>query len=150
MERHTGEPCAVKAASTVRRGAVGKVPKGNSLAAYPTIEHIARHVKGQFSGHKTTAAHGYCWKTIPAHPLIHHQKQPKCSLTIFNPNTTNKTNTLNPKQPSKASSQDFTTKPIPLPIWIWNLIVIGIYLWVGYLLIAFAVILVVGIASLFF
>ena len=36
MERHTGEPCAVKAASTVRRGAVGKVPKGNSLAAYPT------------------------------------------------------------------------------------------------------------------
>ena len=40
MERHTGEPCAVKAASTVRRGAVGKVPKGNSLAAYPTIGAI--------------------------------------------------------------------------------------------------------------
>ena len=37
LEEHTGEPCAVKAASTVRRGVVGKVPKGNSLAAYPTM-----------------------------------------------------------------------------------------------------------------
>ena len=46
MERHTGEPCAVKAASTVRRGAVGKVPKGNSLAAYPTIEQLSKHVEG--------------------------------------------------------------------------------------------------------
>lgn len=35
----TGEPCAVKVASTVRRGVVGKVsPQGdNSLAAYSTV-----------------------------------------------------------------------------------------------------------------
>ena len=55
-----------------------------------------------------------------------------------------------PKTTIKSIFKDFTTKPIPLPIWLWNLIVIGIYLWVGYLLIAFAVILLVGIASLFF
>ena len=46
MERHTGEPCAVKAASTVRRGAVGKVPKGNSLVAYPTMEQVTKPVEG--------------------------------------------------------------------------------------------------------
>jgi len=32
-----GEPDAEKLARPVRRGAVGKVPKGNSLAAYPTF-----------------------------------------------------------------------------------------------------------------
>ena len=35
----TGEPCAMKVASTVLRGTVGKVPcvlHGNSLAVYPT------------------------------------------------------------------------------------------------------------------
>ncbi len=32
-----GEPDAVKVARPVRRGAVGKVPQGNSLAAYPTV-----------------------------------------------------------------------------------------------------------------
>ncbi len=54
-----------------------------------------------------------------------------------------------PKTTIKSIFTDFTTKPIPLPIWLWNLIAIGIYLWVGYLLIAFAVILLVGIVSLF-
>ena len=56
---------------------------------------------------------------------------------------------LQPKTTVKSLFTDFTTKPIPLPIWLWNLIVIGIYLWVGYLLISFAVILLVGIVSLF-
>ena len=32
----TGEPDAVKVARPVRRGVVGKVPEGNSLATYPT------------------------------------------------------------------------------------------------------------------
>ena len=45
-----------------------------------TIEHIARHVKGQFNGQETTAAHGNCRKTIPAHPLIHHQNNPNVPL----------------------------------------------------------------------
>ena len=58
MARHTGEPCAVKAASTVRRGAVGKVPKGNSLAAYPTIEQITKPLEGQYVGQETAATHG--------------------------------------------------------------------------------------------
>ena len=31
---YTGEPDALKGARPVRRGAVGKVPQGNSLAAY--------------------------------------------------------------------------------------------------------------------
>lgn len=47
MERRTGEPCAVKAASTVPRGAVGEVPKGNSLAAYPTMEQVTQPGEGQ-------------------------------------------------------------------------------------------------------
>ena len=57
MERHTGEPCAVKAASTVRRGAVGKGPKGNSLAAYPTMEQFTKHVEGQNYGQDTSVTH---------------------------------------------------------------------------------------------
>lgn len=48
----------MKVASTVRRGAVGKVPKGNSLAAYPTMEQVTKHVEGQFNGQKTTSTQG--------------------------------------------------------------------------------------------
>ena len=55
-----------------------------------------------------------------------------------------------PKTTIKSIFTDFTTKPIPLPIWLWNLIVIAIYLWIGYLVISFAIILLVGIVSLFF
>jgi hypothetical protein len=33
----TGEPDELKGSSPVRWGAVGKVPQGNSLAAYPTL-----------------------------------------------------------------------------------------------------------------
>ena len=33
-----------------------------------------------------------------------------------------------PKTTIKSIFRDFTTKPIPLPIWLWNLIVIAIYL----------------------
>ena len=40
MERHTGEPCAVKAASTVRRGAVGKVQK-QLACCYPQWSRTA-------------------------------------------------------------------------------------------------------------
>ena len=68
---------------------------------------------------------------------------------LFRPNNPNPDRP--PSQPTTIKSlvNDFLTKPIPLPIWLWNLIVIGIYLWVLYLLIAFAVILIVGIVSLF-
>ena len=58
MERHTGEPCAVKVASTVRKGAVGKVPKGNSLASYPTMEQFTEPVEGQNDGQETAATLG--------------------------------------------------------------------------------------------
>ena len=68
----------------------------------------------------------------------------------FQPKHGQKVQHPQPKTTIKTIFKDFTTKPIPLPIWLWNLIVIGIYLWVGYLLIAFAVILLVGVASLFF
>ena len=68
---------------------------------------------------------------------------------LFRPNNPNPGRP--PSQPTTIKSlvNDFLTKPIPLPIWLWNLIVVGIYLWVLYLLIAFAVILIVGIVSLF-
>ena len=46
----------MKVASTVRRGAVGKVPKGNSLAAYPTMEQFTKPVEGQNDG-QDTAGH---------------------------------------------------------------------------------------------
>ena len=55
MERHTGEPFALKVASMVRRGAVGKVPKGNSLSAYPKMERIAQPVERQHDGQETAA-----------------------------------------------------------------------------------------------
>ena len=59
MERHTGEPCAVKIASTVRRGVVGKVPaRENSLATYPTVERTAEPVEGQYDCQETAATHG--------------------------------------------------------------------------------------------
>ncbi len=66
---------------------------------------------------------------LPPQPNQEHRQQPKTTV--------------------KSLVKDFTTKPIPLPIWLWNLIVIGIYLWVGYILISFAVILLVGFVSLF-
>lgn len=47
----------------------------------------------------------------PGPSLDSSPRQPKCSLTIINPNTTNKTNTLAPKQPSRASS--LTSLPNP-------------------------------------
>jgi hypothetical protein len=42
---HSGEPCAVKVACTVREEAVGNVPRGNALAAYfiwKASPHMAR------------------------------------------------------------------------------------------------------------
>jgi hypothetical protein len=50
----TGEPCAVKAASTVRGGVVGNVPSGNALATYSTTTSrttpdLAEKSKGEHS-----------------------------------------------------------------------------------------------------
>ena len=39
-------------------GAVGIVPKGNSLAAYPTMEQNTKHVEGRF----------YRQETAPTYP----------------------------------------------------------------------------------
>jgi len=41
----TGEPHALKGASSVRGGAVGKGPQGTSLAAYSTHRRIAATVR---------------------------------------------------------------------------------------------------------
>ena len=75
MERHTGEPCAEKVASTVRREAVGKVPKGNSLAANSTMERTAKPGEGQNDGQETAAIHGGLQVSTIAHP----QKNTSCS-----------------------------------------------------------------------
>ena len=75
MERHTGEPCAEKVASTARREAVGKVPKGNSLAANSTMERTAKPGEGQNDGQETAAIHGGLQVSTIAHP----QKSTSCS-----------------------------------------------------------------------
>ncbi len=51
----------------------------------------------------------------------------------FNPQANRYQEDQNERPPRKQSSdssliKDFLTKPIPLPIWLWNLIVIAIYL----------------------
>ena len=38
--------------------AVGKVPKGNLLAAYPAMVQVTRPVEGQNDGQETAATHG--------------------------------------------------------------------------------------------
>ena len=50
----------------------------------------------------------------------------------------------------KSLVKIFLTEPFPLPIWIWNLLVIGIYLSIGLFAIQIVIILVFGILSLFF
>ena len=49
----------------------------------------------------------------------------------------------------KSLVKKFLTEPIPLPVWIWNLLVIAIYLSIGLFAIRFVIILVFGILSLF-
>ena len=44
----------------------------------------------------------------------------------------------------------FFTKPIPLPIWLWNILVIAIYLSVIVFVLQFAAVILVGVMSLFF
>ena len=52
-------PCAVESRKPrFRRGAAGKVPKGNSLAVYPTMEQYTKPVEGQHDGQETAATHG--------------------------------------------------------------------------------------------
>ena len=75
----------------------------------------------------------------PGPPPNSSPRQPKCSPYNFQPKHDQQDQHPQPKTTIKSVFKDFTTKPIPLPIWLWNLIVIGIYLWVGYLLITFAV-----------
>ena len=55
-----------------------------------------------------------------------------------------------PKTTIKSVVKDFMTKPIPLPIWMWNLIVIAIYLSVIVFVIQIALVILIGIPSLFF
>ena len=114
MERHTGEPCAVKAASTVRRGAVGKVPKGNSLAVYPTINQFTEQVQGQISG--CEAATPFELQTISGHrlyasdystivvgPLKHHIAN-SAAPTLNPPASTHHPPTAPPAPPSQTQN----------------------------------------------
>ena len=55
-----------------------------------------------------------------------------------------------PKTTIKSIFTDFASKVIPLPIWLWNILVVVIHLRIGCLVISVAIILLVGIASLFF
>ena len=48
----------------------------------------------------------------------------------------------------KSLVKIFLTEPFPLPIWIWNLLVIAIYLPIGLFAIQIVIILVFGILSL--
>jgi DNA repair protein RadC len=47
----TGEPCVLKGASTVRRGAAGKGTEVTSPAAYPTKPLILRNAAAVILGH---------------------------------------------------------------------------------------------------
>ena len=46
--------------------------------------------------------------------------------------------------------RDFLTKPIPLPIWLWNLLVIILYISIGWTVIRIGIVILFGFASLFF
>ena len=69
---------------------------------------------------------------------------------LFRPNHPNPERT--PSQPTTIRSlvNDFLTKPIPLPVWLWNILVIAIYLGVIVFVLQFAAVIVLGIMSLFF
>lgn len=71
-------------------------------------------------------------------------------LYIFRPNNPNPERP--PSQPTTIRSlvNDFLTKPIPLPIWLWNILVIAIYLGVIVFVLQFAAVILVGVMSLFF
>ena len=56
-------------------GAVGKVFKGNSLAAYPTMEQYTESVEGQNDGQETAATHAGLQVATVVHPL----KSTSCS-----------------------------------------------------------------------
>ena len=44
---------------------------------------------------------------------------------------------------------DFLTKPIPLPIWLWNILVIAIYLGIILFVLQFATVILFGILAVF-
>ena len=50
-----------------------------------------------------------------------------------------------PKPKQDSLIKEFRTIPFPLPIWLWNLFVIALYLAVVGLILQFAAILVIGI-----
>ncbi len=52
LSKTTGEPCAMKVASTVRRGADGKGTQVTSPAAYPTKAAILANAAAIICGHQ--------------------------------------------------------------------------------------------------
>ena len=44
--------------------------------------------------------------------------------------------------------RDFVTKPIPLPIWLWNLLVIGLYISIGWFVIRIGIVILFGLFTL--
>ncbi len=55
-----------------------------------------------------------------------------------------------PKTDDGSLINDFLHEPIPLPIWLWNLLVIALYLTIAFFVLKVAAILVVGILALLF
>jgi hypothetical protein len=63
------EPCAVKAARTVRRGVVGNVPSGNALATYSTNDLWGGDLPGgKPQGDKSMSQSRACPKAFTAWP----------------------------------------------------------------------------------
>ena len=66
-----------------------------------------------------------------------------------------KPNNPNPERPAgqpttiRSLINDFLTKPIPLPVWLWNILVIAIYLGVIVFVLRIATVILFGILVAF-
>ena len=66
-----------------------------------------------------------------------------------------KLNNPNPERPAgqlttiRSLVNDFLTKPIPLPVWLWNILVIAIYLGVIVFVLRIATVILFGIPAVF-
>ena len=66
-----------------------------------------------------------------------------------------KLNNHNPERPAgqlttiRSLVNDFLTKPIPLPVWLWNILVIAIYLGVIVFVLRIATVILFGIPAVF-
>ena len=66
-----------------------------------------------------------------------------------------KLNNLNPERPAgqpttiRSLVNDFLTKPIPLPVWHWNILGIAIYLGVIVFVLRIATVILFGIPAVF-